>query len=242
MSLGGIRPDRGQAVRRRRSEGATQRDRTRVSARQRGTACQPKPGWTARRPLAQRAARRGVPYLILMRGTEKLAARGGDPVRRLVHRLVDPTARARCSSLSVREGSRIESRARESDDLRHQHHCARGLHGDEHHRSDDSGMPAAHSGRVGSSTARTAEMAAAGRPWHFVRNALDYLPRKADDDCRQELRWLYDRRTLKEAEQDLQAWLMRMGDAAIPSSPIGSKHTSARRRTSTACRVNTTRI
>ena len=44
---------------------------------------------------------------------------------------------------------------------------------------------------------------------HFLRNALDYLPRKADDDCRQELRWLYDRRNLKEAEQDLQAWLKR---------------------------------
>ena len=44
---------------------------------------------------------------------------------------------------------------------------------------------------------------------HFLRNALDYLPRKADDDCRQELRWLYDRRNLKEAEQDLQAWLTR---------------------------------
>ena len=29
---------------------------------------------------------------------------------------------------------------------------------------------------------------------HFLRNALDYLPRKADDDCLQELRWLYDRR------------------------------------------------
>ena len=44
---------------------------------------------------------------------------------------------------------------------------------------------------------------------HFLRNALDYLPRKADDDCRQELRWLYDRRNLKEAQQDLQAWLTR---------------------------------
>ena len=42
-----------------------------------------------------------------------------------------------------------------------------------------------------------------------LRNALDYLPRKADDDCRQELRWLYDRRNLKEAQQDLQAWLTR---------------------------------
>ena len=29
---------------------------------------------------------------------------------------------------------------------------------------------------------------------HVLRNALDYLPRKGDDDCRQELRWLYDRR------------------------------------------------
>ena len=44
---------------------------------------------------------------------------------------------------------------------------------------------------------------------HFLRNALDYLPRKADDDCRQELRWLYDRRNLKETQQDLQAWLKR---------------------------------
>lgn len=34
---------------------------------------------------------------------------------------------------------------------------------------------------------------------HFLRNALDYLPRKADDDCLQELRWIYDRRDLKEA-------------------------------------------
>ena len=43
----------------------------------------------------------------------------------------------------------------------------------------------------------------------LLRNALDYLPRKADVDCRQELRWLYDRRDLKEAQQDLQAWLQR---------------------------------
>ena len=44
---------------------------------------------------------------------------------------------------------------------------------------------------------------------HLLRNALDYLPRKADDDCRQELRWLYDRRDLKEAQPDLHAWLQR---------------------------------
>ena len=44
---------------------------------------------------------------------------------------------------------------------------------------------------------------------HFLRNALDYLPRKADDDCLQELRWIYDRRDLKEAQADLAAWLRR---------------------------------
>jgi transposase-like protein len=44
---------------------------------------------------------------------------------------------------------------------------------------------------------------------HFLRNALDHLPRKADDDCLQELRWLYDRRNLEEARRDLSAWLQR---------------------------------
>ncbi|MDX1153029.1 hypothetical protein GOL38_30520 [Sinorhizobium medicae] len=42
---------------------------------------------------------------------------------------------------------------------------------------------------------------------HFLRNALDHLPRKHGDDCLQELRWLYDRRDLEEAKADLAAWL-----------------------------------
>jgi putative transposase len=46
---------------------------------------------------------------------------------------------------------------------------------------------------------------------HFLRNALDHLPRKAQDDCRQELRWLYDRRDLSEAQKDLAQWLERWG-------------------------------
>ena len=46
---------------------------------------------------------------------------------------------------------------------------------------------------------------------HFLRNALDYLPRKADDDCLQELRWIYDRRDAQEARQDLAAWLVKWG-------------------------------
>jgi putative transposase len=44
---------------------------------------------------------------------------------------------------------------------------------------------------------------------HFLRNALDHLPRKADDDCLQELRWLYDRRSVDEARRDLAAWIAK---------------------------------
>ena len=44
---------------------------------------------------------------------------------------------------------------------------------------------------------------------HFLRNALDYLPRKVADDCLVELRWLYDRRNVEEARRDLAAWLLR---------------------------------
>ena len=46
---------------------------------------------------------------------------------------------------------------------------------------------------------------------HFLRNALDHLPRKADDDCLQELRWLYDRRSIEETRQDLAAWIAKWG-------------------------------
>ena len=55
---------------------------------------------------------------------------------------------------------------------------------------------------------------------HFLRNALDHLPRKADDDCLQELRWRAcpwagrrpdprDRRSIEEARQDLAAWIVK---------------------------------
>jgi putative transposase len=44
---------------------------------------------------------------------------------------------------------------------------------------------------------------------HFLRNSLDYLPRKADNDCLTELRWIYDRRSIEEAREDLAAWLRK---------------------------------
>lgn len=47
---------------------------------------------------------------------------------------------------------------------------------------------------------------------HFLRNALDHLPRSADRTCLQELRWLYDRRDATEARTDLTAWLARWQD------------------------------
>lgn len=51
-------------------------------------------------------------------------------------------------------------------------------------------------------------------PWqrcyvHFLRNSLDYLPRRGGDDCLRELRWLYDRRDVREARSDLGAWLTK---------------------------------
>ncbi len=74
---------------------------------------------------------------------------------------------------------------------------------------------------------------------HFLRNALDYLPRKADDDCRQELRWLYDRRDLKKPSRACKRG-SSVGPSAIRGSPTGSKPTSARRSTSTGYHVSTT--
>jgi putative transposase len=46
---------------------------------------------------------------------------------------------------------------------------------------------------------------------HFLRNALDYLPRRGDDDCMMELRWLYDRHDIQESRRDLAAWLGKWG-------------------------------
>src|SRR4029077_19327883 len=44
---------------------------------------------------------------------------------------------------------------------------------------------------------------------HFLRNALDYVPRKVDDECLRELRWFYDRRELAEVGRDLAQWLAK---------------------------------
>jgi len=44
---------------------------------------------------------------------------------------------------------------------------------------------------------------------HFLRNALDYMPRKVDADCLMELGWFYDRRDLAEVMRDLPQWIAK---------------------------------
>ncbi len=79
----------------------------------------------------------------------------------------------------------------------------RGLHGVEFVVADD------HAGLRAALREVLAEAAYQRCYVHFLRNALDYVPRKVDDDCLQELRWLYDRRDLGEARRDLAAWLAK---------------------------------
>src|SRR5437763_5463435 len=80
---------------------------------------------------------------------------------------------------------------------------ARGLHGVEFVVADD------HAGLRAALREALAEAAYRRCYVHFLRNALDYVPRRVDDDCLQELRWLYDRRDLPEARRDLAAWLTK---------------------------------
>jgi len=79
----------------------------------------------------------------------------------------------------------------------------RGLFGVEFVVSDD------HEGLVGA-----IREVLPGAAWqrcyvHFLRNALDHLPRKLADDCLQELRWIYDRRDIAEVRGDIAAWLTK---------------------------------
>lgn len=74
---------------------------------------------------------------------------------------------------------------------------------------------------------------------HFLRNALDHLPRSADRACLQELRWLYDRRDAAEARTHLQA-SSRAGRTSTRSSARGRRPPSRRPSRITGCRSPTT--
>lgn len=79
----------------------------------------------------------------------------------------------------------------------------RGLHGVEFVVSDD------HAGLRAAIREVLSEAAWQRCYVHFLRNALDYVPRKVDDDCLQELRWFYDRRELAEVRRDIAQWLAK---------------------------------
>jgi putative transposase len=79
----------------------------------------------------------------------------------------------------------------------------RGLHGVEYVVSDD------HAGLKAAIREMLPEAAWQRCYVHFLRNALDYVPRKVDDDCLMELRWFYDRRELAEARRDIAQWVAK---------------------------------
>lgn len=77
----------------------------------------------------------------------------------------------------------------------------RGLHGVEFVVSDD------HAGLKAAIREVLTDAAWQRCYVHFLRNALDHLPRRRDHDCLHELRWIYGRRDVGEARRDLAAWL-----------------------------------
>ena len=148
----------------------------------------------SRRPLQET-----YPYLILDAGYEKLRENGVVGSRAVMIALgIDWDGRPRCWVWSWPTGRAARPGGNSNIGLRE-----RGLESVKFVVSDD------HAGL----RAAVPEVL----PWavwqrcyvHFLRNALDHMPRKRDHDCIQELRWLYDRRNLDEARADLAAWLVR---------------------------------
>jgi putative transposase len=150
----------------------------------------------AQRPLAE-----PFPYLILDARYEKVRE-GGIVTSQAVLIAVGIDWDGRRQILSVEMANR-ESRSSWKEFLLGLR--ARGLHGVELVVADD------HAGLRAAIREVLAEAAYQRCYVHFLRNALDYLPRKADDACLQELRWLYDRRSVEEARRDLAAWIAKWG-------------------------------
>ena len=148
----------------------------------------------AGRPLAE-----GFPYLILDARYERVRE-AGVIVSQAVLIAIGIDWDGRRQVLAVELANR-ESRSSWRDFLLGLK--ARGLHGVEFVIADD------HAGLRAALHEVLAEAAYQRCYVHFLRNALDYVPRKVDDDCLQELRWLYDRRDLFEARRDLAAWLAK---------------------------------
>ena len=149
--------------------------------------------------FAERRLAEPFPYLILDARYEK-AREGGIIASQAVLIAVAVDGEGRRQVLAVELANR-ESRSSWRDFLTRLKQ--RGLFGVEFVVSDD------HEGLKGAISE-----VLPGAAWqrcyvHFLRNALDYVPRKVDDDCLQELRWIYDRRELAEVRRDIAQWLTK---------------------------------
>jgi len=147
--------------------------------------------------FAERRLDEAYPYLILDARYERVRE-GGVIVSQAVLVAIGVDWEGRRQVLAVELANR-ESRSSWKDFLLSLKD--RGLHGVEFVVSDD------HSGLKAAIREVLPEAAWQRCYVHFLRNALDYVPRKVDDDCLQELRWFYDRRDLAEVRRDLAAWL-----------------------------------
>jgi putative transposase len=153
------------------------------------------------RAFAERPLGEPFPYLILDARYEKVRE-GGIVSSQAVLIAIGVDWDGRRQILAVEMANR-ESRSSWKDFLLGLRR--RGLNGVEFVVADD------HAGLRASVREVLAEAAFQRCYVHFLRNALDHLPRKADDDCLQELRWLYDRRSIDEARRDLSAWIAKWG-------------------------------
>jgi putative transposase len=147
--------------------------------------------------FAERRLTEGFPYLIVDARYEKVRE-AGVIVSQSVLVAVAVDGDGRRQVLGVELANR-ESRSSWRDFLLGLK--GRGLHGVEFIVSDD------HPGLTAAIREVLPEAAWQRCYVHFLRNALDYVPRRVDDDCLQELRWFYDRRELAEVQRDIAAWL-----------------------------------
>jgi len=178
--------------------------------------------------FARRRLDEPFPYLILDARYEKVRE-SGIVVSRAVLIAVGIDWDGRRQILAVEMANR-ESRTSWKDLLLSLR--GRGLHGVEFVVADD------HAGLRAAIREVLAEASFQRCYVHFLRNALDHLPRKADDDCLQELRWLYDRRSVEEARRDLAAWIARWS-GRYPKLVDWVKRRSRRPSPSTSCRAGT---
>jgi putative transposase len=147
--------------------------------------------------FAERRLTEDYPYLILDARCEKVRE-GGIIVSQAVLVAVAVDGDGRRRILAVDLASR-ESRSSWRDFLSGLK--ARGLAGVEFVVSDD------HPGLKAAIREVLPEAAWLRCYVHFLRNALDYVPRRVDDDCLRELRWFYDRREIAEVRRDIAQWL-----------------------------------